>query len=363
MIKLTKISHRGQNRILVSYDYDTKLVKLIKQISNSRYTKTYKGFYFPYDKKSYTQIIKTLKENNYKYDEETAIIKDFNYISKKEKEIRSLIIDFVDYMKYKHYSKSTIKTYSSIVYMFLKTLQKEPQEISFEDIKKYNKTEIIDKGFSLSYQNQFINALKLFLQKNKPENLDIDEIERPRKSEYLPVVLSKKEIKLIFDNITNLKHRTILSLIYSSGLRIGEALRLKVKDIDSGRNVILIRQSKGYKDRVVGLSPKILELLREYYKKYKPKNYLFEGQNGGMYSASSVRQVFSRTCKKAGIKKSVRIHNLRHSYATHLLENGTDLRYIQDILGHKSPKTTMIYTHVSNKSIKNIISPFDLLDE
>ena len=363
MIEIQKIHHRDRPRIFLKYTYNTKTHAIVKIIKNSMYTDTYKGFYFPLTKKQYNLISNTLNINKLEFSNSKEIDSEFNSISEHEKQTREYIIDFVDYMKYRNYSKSTIKTYSNMVYIFLGKVKKDAEDISITDIEQYNKQEIIDRGFSLSSQNQLINALKLFFKRNNLIAFNVDDIERPRKSNYLPTVLSKKEIKSIFGAINNLKHKTILSLIYSSGLRIGETLKLKINDIDSNRNVIIIRQSKGYKDRIVGLSPRILELLREYYKIYNPKEYLFEGQKGGMYTTSSVRSVFKNACRKAGIKKQVRVHNLRHSYATHLLESGTDLRYIQDILGHKDPKTTMIYTQVSNRHIKKIVSPFDLLDE
>jgi integrase/recombinase XerD len=167
-------------------------------------------------------------------------------------------------------------------------------------------------------------------------------------------------VKSILDAHYNIKHKVMLSLIYSCGLRCGELLNLKPDDIDSKRNIVLIKQSKGKKDRIVPLSIKILEMLRDYYSVYKPSNYLFEGQNKGQpYDARSLQLVLKQALQKTNIKKPVTLHWLRHSYATHLLESGTDLLYIQELLGHNSSKTTEIYTHVSTKSIQQIKSPFD----
>ena len=175
----------------------------------------------------------------------------------------------------------------------------------------------------------------------------------------MPNVLSKEEVKKILEAHVNLKHRAMLSLIYSCGLRRSELLHLKSTDIDSKRNIVIIRQSKGRKDRIAPLSPKILDLLRDYYKMYKPKNYLFEGKTEEQYSEQSLQSVLKQALKKVNITKPVTLHWLRHSYATHLLESGTDLRYIQELLGHNSSKTTEIYTHVSTKSLQQIKSPFD----
>lgn len=178
--------------------------------------------------------------------------------------------------------------------------------------------------------------------------------------------MSKEETFRLIELTNNLKHKTLLALIYSSGLRISEALNMKIIDIDSQRMLIHVKNAKGKKDRYTLLSTKVLGLLREYYAIYKPKTFLFEGKYGGQYSSSSssrsrsAQTVIQQSAAKAGITKYISLHTLRHSFATHLLENGTDLRYIQDLLGHSSPKTTMIYTHVSSTSLKNIINPFDM---
>jgi site-specific recombinase XerD len=174
-------------------------------------------------------------------------------------------------------------------------------------------------------------------------------------------VLSEQEIIAILSSIKNLKHRVLLFLIYSAGLRIGEVLRLKLTDIQSDRKMIYIRGGKGNKDRYTILSERVLILLRQYYKEYRPKEYLFEGSNGGIYSDVSIRAILRKALLQTNIEKKVTPHMLRHSFATHLLEHGTDLRYIQELLGHANSKTTEIYTHVSKKEISRIISPADLL--
>jgi len=186
-------------------------------------------------------------------------------------------------------------------------------------------------------------------------------VERPRNERKLPVVLSGEEVREILIQVKNIKHKCLLMLIYSGGLRIGEALNLKPTDIDSKRMLIHIRTSKGNKDRYVTLSKHLLDILRIYYKAYKPKKWLFEGPNGNQYSYRSSVNIFNRAVSKAGIKKQVSLHTLRHSFATHLLEDGTDLRIIQVLLGHNSSKTTEIYTHVSGAQLQKIKSPLDNL--
>lgn len=205
-----------------------------------------------------------------------------------------------------------------------------------------------------------MNGIKLFFATIRETKMEIDKIHRPKREKVLPNVLSKAEVKLILNAPSNLKHKTILSLIYSCGLRRSELLNLKPADIDSKRGIILIRQGKGKKDRIVPLSTKILEMLRNYYSTFKPTTWLFEGQIAGEnYSEKSLQSILKQALQKAGISKPATLHWLRHSYATHLLESGTDLRYIQELLGHSSSKTTEIYTHVSTKSLQQIKSPFD----
>lgn len=276
-------------------------------------------------------------------------------------ESEDAIIRFETWLLSKRYSKSTINTYCDALRVFF-TYHKNIsiQHITMQHIIQFNNEYIIGRSLSISYQNQFVNALKLFYLIIQNMNVIIENIARPRREYRLPNVLSKEEVKLLLNTHRNLKHRTMLCLLYSCGLRSGELLNLQPIHIDSKRNIILIKQSKGKKDRIVPLSSKILEMLREYYRLYKPKTYLFEGQKiGEKYDSRSLQLVLKQAVKKAGIQKPVTLHWLRHSYATHLLESGTDLRYIQELLGHNSSKTTEIYTHVSTKNIQHIKSPFD----
>ena len=268
---------------------------------------------------------------------------------------------FKQWLLSKRYSPSTIKTYSEALKSFLIFYREKPiAEISNEDVIVYNNDYILKNNLSASYQNQIVNAIKLFFQTIRNTKMMVDKIHRPKRSKLLPNVLSKEEIKLILNAHSNIKHKTMLSLIYSCGLRRSELLNLKPADIDSKRGIVIIRQSKGKKDRIAPLSPKILDMLREYYIGFKPKTWLFEGQNENTkYDERSLSNVLKQALTKSRINKPVSLHWLRHRYATHLLESGTDLRYIQELLGHSSSKTTEIYTHVSTKSIQQIKSPFD----
>ncbi len=271
------------------------------------------------------------------------------------------LLHFENYLRSKRYSPNTIKTYSDSLKTFFRFCsEKRIDELDTDDVIRFNNDYILRKGLSSSFQNQVINAIKLFYRKRFNKNMELDNLHRPRSEKRLPNVLSKEEVKAILEAPINLKHRAMLSLIYACGLRRSELLNLTLKDVHSDRKLLLIRQSKGKKDRVVPISEKIIDILREYYKAYKPMTWLFEGQKAGdKYSERSIQLVLNHALEKASIKKPVTLHWLRHSYATHLLENGTDLRYIQELLGHNSSKTTEIYTHVSTKNIQLIKSPFD----
>lgn len=229
-------------------------------------------------------------------------------------------------------------------------------------IIKYHKSLVTEKQASLSHHNQSINAIKFYYEKVLKQPRTVYELERPRKERRLPMVLSKQEVQKILNQTMNLKHRAILSTIYSAGLRISEAVNLEIVDIDSSNQRIWVRGGKGKRDRSTLLSHYLLSLLRNYYKKHRPKRYLFEGPKATQYSSSSIQKIFKRAKFKAGIIKPATVHTLRHSFATHLLEDGISLRHIQILLGHNSSKTTEIYTHVSQGALANISSPLDTLE-
>jgi len=269
------------------------------------------------------------------------------------KEYKSLLVQ-------KRYSKNTIDIYCNYFEDFCKYFNKQDiEKIKMDEINTYILNLIKLKNISTSQQNQRINAIKFYYEKVLGRDKQYYELHRPKKEHKLPKVLSKNEIKKIFNVTNNLKHKCILMLIYSAGLRRSELLNITINDIDPERMIIHINGAKGRKDRISLLSENLLQLLRQYYKQYRPKKYLFEGQNGGQYSATSVANILKKAAKTIGINKTVTPHMLRHSFATHLLEQGTDLRYIQELLGHKSSKTTEIYTHVSKKAINKIKNPID----
>ncbi len=336
------IKHKNENRIAVYFKKDTDWNSRIKKLPGARWSNTLKAWHLP-----------DTKENRQKFG--LAIDKNSDVNHQHE------ISKFIKWLRSKRYSKNTVKTYSDAIKSFLVFFNDKPlYGITNEDVILYNNEYILRKCLSDSYQNQIVNAIKLFFITVQNKRIEIEKIHRPKKSRKLPNVLSKEEVKLILNAHNNNKHRTMLCLIYACGLRRGELLYLRLNDIDSKRGLLFIKQSKGRNDRVVPISEKIIGMLREYYKMYKPKVWLFEGQSAGeRYSEKSLQNVLKQALEKAKIKKPVTLHWLRHSYATHLLEAGTDLRYIQELLGHKSSKTTEIYTHVSTKILQKIKSPFD----
>lgn len=338
------VKHKGEHRIAVYFEKDAELIERIKAIEGSKWSMQMRAWHIP-----------DTDENRIRF-KLTRIVDTVP-----NAEGIAQIERFKQWMRSKRYSESTISTYTEALKSFLVFYrEKSIDDITNEDIIIFNNEYIIKNTLSASYQNQIVNAIKLFFKTTQDTRIEIDKIHRPNNAKKLPNVLSKEEVFRIIDAATNLKHKTLLALIYSSGLRISEALNIKATDIDSERMLIHIKNAKGKKDRYTLLSSKVLGLLREYYSLYKPKTFLFEGQNGGQYNSRSAQLVLQECAAKVGITKRISLHTLRHSFATHLLESGTDLRYIQDLLGHSSPKTTMIYTHVSSSSLKKIVNPFDV---
>jgi integrase/recombinase XerD len=335
--------HKGVPRIAVCFEKNDALINKIKTFKDARWSASKKYWHLPDTEANRSHFNLALARTLTPNEEGMASIATFN-----------------KYLLSKRYSPNTIKTYCEALKSFLTFCNtKAIRDITNNDVISYNTSYILKHQLSSSYQNQIVNAIKLYFKIVKDTSVEIDKIHRPKRAKVLPNVLSKEEVFQIIEMTENLKHKTLLALIYSAGLRISEALQMKPQDIDSVRMLIHVKNAKGKKDRYTLLSEKILTLLRTYYSIYKPKEYLFEGQMGGRYSSRSAQALLKKAAKHAGIQKSISLHTLRHSFATHLLESGTDLRYIQELLGHSSPKTTMIYTHVTNTQLKKIKNPFD----
>jgi site-specific recombinase XerD len=264
-------------------------------------------------------------------------------------------------MRLRNYSHKTMKAYTSRLRMFVRYFRpKHPRDLTDADIRQYLLFLLQEEKIAASTVNQVINALRFLYVELYKQPMVLGDIPRPQKESKLPVVLSVNEVLSILNAVDNLKHRTILMLIYSAGLRVGEVVRLKIPDVDTDRKMIHLRGAKGKKDRYTLLADTVVDVLGEYIRTYRPKEFLFEGwKDRRHYSERSVQHIFEQAVARAGVQKSVSVHSLRHSFATHLLEGGTDIRFIQKLLGHQSTKTTEIYTHVSNRSLGLITSPLD----
>lgn len=278
------------------------------------------------------------------------------------KEQQQLIDQYVAEMKIRGFTWATQKVYLGHVRRWLLWQHEREGDSTEVNARAYILHLIDDRQCSHSYANQAISALKLFHESTLGKRWAIEKIRRPKKITRLPRVLSEQEVAKLIGALTNLKHRAIMTVLYSAGLRVGEVVRLKAGDIDSSRMLILVRSGKGRKDRFSILSPVTLETLRQYYRVYRPQKWLFPGAKPGSHiTERTVQKMFVQAKDKAGIHKQATVHSLRHSFATHLLEAGTDLRYIQELLGHQSSKTTEIYTRVTSHDLRRIQSPLDRL--
>ncbi len=361
-IILKRGKRKGAPVVQIEFPYNKQLIDVIRQKTNAAWSANLGCWYIP--------------ESNFNLGNFFTALKDVAYIDyrelqkegqeqiedrpEKEKAHIKLPAGYLERLEQERYSESTIKTYTHYFRDFISAFsEKDLQYITKEEINAYILKLIQEKDISSSQQNQRINAIKFYYEKVLNRKKEYYQIDRPRKERRLPDVLSKEDIGRMIKATANLKHKCLISIIYSCGLRRSEAVNLRLKDIDSKRMLIKIRGAKGKKDRYVPLSGVLLELLRNYYRKEKPSNWLFEGLGGMQYSTTSIYNVVKNTARKAGIKKRIYPHILRHSFATHHLEQGTDLRFIQAFLGHESSKTTEIYTHVSNKELLKFKNPLD----
>lgn len=376
-IKLLSKEHRRAQRLLLAFEYDADLIAIVKTLDGAAWSKTMNCWHIPETHEAIQQLFITFKGKAWLDITELKNKKEadnFSLYALADKTSATLpepgnmtaekVKTFKEWLRSRRYSESTVKTYTNSIQLFLRYYSDKPvDEINNDDLVQFNNKYILANKYSSSFQNQVVNAIKLFYETVEHRDLDIDLIHRPKREHKLPNVLSKEEVTAILTSPVNLKHRAMLSLLYACGLRRGELLNLKPADVSSDRKLLIIKQGKGRKDRVAPISDKVIRMLREYYKTYKPVTWLFEGQKPGEpYTAGSLQEVLRQSVAKTNLKKPVTLHWLRHSYATHLLESGTDLRYIQELLGHKSSKTTEIYTHVSQKSLQQIKTPFDDLN-
>jgi len=365
MVILRPLFHRQQLCVSIQGNFSSDVNLAIRAFEGRRYSATHRCWYILYSEGALSLLCNVLGAfgevifcDNPEQDLPAAILAG-------EKVLPEVVLpaEYAAMLKTLRYSDATLENYCSQFKSFLQHIYPvDCQGITVEIIQSYLLYLIDVKKVSISTQNQAINAIKFYLERVQQGERTVYYVDRPMKDRKLPTVLSEEEIQRLFLNTLNLKHRCILYLIYSAGLRISELLNLQRDSLDADRGLIYVRCGKGKKDRITLLSRVAYAYVCEYLELYKPGRWLFEGPGGEMYSSRSVNSIIKRSCRLAGINKRVSAHTLRHSFATHLLERGTDLRYIQTLLGHESSRTTERYTHVTKKGFEMLISPLDNLE-
>ncbi|KGL59028.1 phage integrase family protein [Polaribacter sp. Hel1_85] len=351
--------HRKNEQLIVRFTYNKKLIALVRSVKDTYWSQTLSAWYLKKTKENLQTILSLF--NGITDVDSSKISNKVLFKRNLTEDQKILLNNFYLFLKGKRYSPSTIQTYTFFVADFVNFHTKTPlEELTNRSVELFIEKVFIERNYSISSQRQFISALKIFIIFYPQTKINDLVLERPKKSRKLPNVISQEEVLNIIGCTQNLKHRAIIALIYSCGLRISELINLELIDFHIERKQLIVKNGKGRKDRYVSLADSFLPLLSNYYYSYKPSTYFVEGQKGGKYSSESVRQFLRKSCKKAQIKKIVTPHTLRHSYATHLLENGVDIRYIQSLLGHAKPETTMIYTHVKRKDLMEIQNPLDI---
>lgn len=340
--------HNGKKVIWILFDFKKYSINSLRSIINVKYSLTNKAWY-----------VSDLNRNRESLGMDLVEFKNAAALN----QIQKIEFDrYIETLKLKSYSPNTIKTYANELISFLTMFsQYNPREISTDLIRRYLVYCAVDLGLSEFTINSRMNAIKFYFEQVLHHDRMFYDIPRPKKPIILPKVLSVNEVRQIIGLTKNFKHQMILKSIYGMGLRVSEVVNLKIEDLDSGTMLVHIRAAKGKKDRIVILPETLLEELRDYYLEYKPKDFLFENRYGGQLSTRSIQAIFKNSLALSKSRKRVGVHSLRHSFATHLLENGTDVTLIQQLLGHNSIKTTLTYTHVSRKSIQKIQSPLDRL--
>jgi integrase/recombinase XerD len=363
VISLTPLVHRDKLCIAIAGRLSHDVYQLVKNFPGRTYSKTHACYYIIYSPQALEDLI-TLLSPATQVDLKGWEKLHHNHQRNQYPDAVVVLPPLYQEMLIKmRYSEATLDNYVAQFAFFLKFIYpKTADDIAEQDVHRYLLYLARDRKISLSTQNQAVNAIKFYLEHVKKGERHTYYIERPRKEWKLPTVLSEDEIKALLENTMNVKHRCMLLLLYSSGLRISELLSLRWNDIDRDRRVINVRSGKGRKDRITLLSTIAYEYLLKYVDMFAPKEWLFEGVYGP-YSARSVNNIIKRSCAKANIAKQISAHTLRHSFATHLLEHGTDLRYIQTLLGHENSKTTERYTHVTRKGFDNLVSPLDRIGQ
>jgi len=353
-------------RIKLIFGFNNRLSFLLKKYPYHSWDAKNKWWTIPFSEKYLEEIIELSESEGFK-----VIVEDEPATEMGKKRINAYDIpnyrdapeEYVLKLREMRYSENTIRTYKGLLEEFINYYFRfELNKLDEHQIIAFLRYLVMERKVSTSYQNQAINAIKFYFEKVMGGQRKFYFIDRPRKEKVLPTVLNEEEVVRLFKCVENRKHKTILMLAYSSGLRLGEITRLKLVDIDRHRMQIRVEQSKGKKDRYTKLSVRFIKILDEYLTEYNPSEFLFEGAKGNDYSPRSIQSMIKDVAEKAKISKRVTMHTLRHTFATHSLENGVDLRYIQSMMGHESSRTTEIYTHITTKGFDQIKSPLDNLD-
>lgn len=368
-VVLSELFHKNMDCFAIGFSYNDSLRLLVREIPNVLWSARNRTFYISKEKIKLHFLYRALQKKGIYVDYTSVSDKKINLVNKKKvvrigRKIndskKQVIREFVSYLRGLRLSESTVKVYFTFVADFVEFVgEKELKDLTNTDVRLFVERQVKNKRYAISTHRQMVSAIKHFGTFLPENDLTVEDLIRPSKSRYLPAVLSKEETIDLLRCTKNLKHRAILALLYSAGLRIGEVLSLRLSEIDVDRRQVFIKNGKGRKDRVVILAESFLPLYENYYMTYKPKYFFIENPKGGVYSAGSIRKFLKVSARNAGIKKRVTPHTLRHSYATHLVENGVGLRHVQELLGHSKPETTMIYTHIAKKDLLRIESPLD----
>lgn len=343
-------THKGKNVIWIHFEKNAEMIACLRSHTKARWSATNKKWYVT-DNRYHRQLFNMPLQITGK-----AVLAQIHLINLPEYK------RFQEHLLLKGYSPNTARTYSTAFAQLLYVLKSHPvKDLTPERLRAYFLYCHEELKLSASEIHTRINAVKFYFEQVLHRDRMFIDIPRPKKKQALPKMLTKTEVRKIIEVTENPKHRLILQVCYGMGLRVSEVVALKLTDIDSSQKLVRIEQGRGKKDRLTLLPESLLTDMRNYYLEYQPKVYLFEGQAGAAYAARSVQAVFKKALEKAGIKKKISMHGLRHSFATHLLETGTDIRFIQDLLGHNSLKTTEIYAHVTDLSKAQIKSPLDSL--
>ena len=368
-ITLLPMELRGGRITGIQFSYHAGVKDYVKRFPGVRWSRTLKVFYIPFSSAGNQELIRYLRCSNF-YVDFTGLKAKPEQVRRTKKELaptprlshknRERLRQYQSYLEGQRLSPNTVQAYGFFIQRFLEYIREQPlAEVDNTRVRQFVEELVAQKKYGISSHRQLIGAIKHFSVLFAEAQIANPQLVRPKKSRTLPTVLSQEEVMRLLQRTPNLKHRAILALLYSAGLRISELLQLELSHIDLERRQIQIRQGKGRKDRYVVLAESMIPLLLNYLNSCRPRSYFAEGEGGGPYSGSSVRAFLRRSCKRAGIRKQVTPHTLRHSYATHLVENGVNLRHVQELLGHSKPETTMIYTHVARRDLLQIRSPLD----